>query len=145
MSYVNSTNILSVFPCVSRGADYDSGSKSKLMSEKNITNIVKSITDKESYIISWNADNLKCVVQGYYFEIKVSTSPNGSQYLHLQMNDDILHGDNGGSFMGVEINDNPKGADLVLCVNGKIPNSSREKFSANSVSDLTKIDCGELN
>jgi hypothetical protein len=61
------------------------------------------------------------------------------------MNDDILQGDNGGSFTGVEINDNHNGADLVLCVNGKIPNSSREKFSANSVSDLTKIDCGELN
>ena len=145
MSKISSSNIF-VFPCVSRGEQYDLASK--LMSEKNITNIIKSITDEESYIISWVNGVLKCVIKGYYFEIS-GISPADNMYAHLLMNtanDEILNGsDVSDEFSGVEIDGNSDGADLTLCENGEIPSDRQVKFHTKSLGvDLTKVDCGEL-
>lgn len=136
------SNKVFVFPCVSRGADYESAAK--IMSEKNITNIIKSITDKESYIISWDDDVLKCVIKGYYFEIGIARS--NSMYAHLIMNGTILNGaDDSDKFTGVNIDDNPNNSDLTLCVGGKVPAESLSKFHPKSLSvDITTLDCGEL-
>ena len=148
MSFIKSSNI-SVFPCVSRNSNYDLDSK--LMSEKNITNILKSVTDRESYIISWEGTTLKCVIKGYYFEI-TDIQQSGNKYAHLKMNTtqnilngtDEVSGDNS-EFKGVDINTTPADADLTLCVGGNIPDSSRSKFNTKSLNvDLTTINCGEL-
>lgn len=94
MSKLNSNKVF-VFPCVSR--TIDGGNKSlsaKLMSEKNITNIIKSVTDTSSYIISWGVNNdgnglLTCVIDGYYFELSDITpsvsSGTNNRYKYLKL------------------------------------------------------------
>jgi hypothetical protein len=137
---MNRNSIVDVFPCVKRD-DVDS----RLMSEKNITNILKSVTDKESYVISWDGEVLKCVVKGYYFEVKETRS--GDKYAHIDFNSDgLLKGDNEDIFEGLVIDSNKTENDLILCENGVVPSESLEKFYSTSLSvDLTYIDCGELN
>ncbi len=150
------SNNLFVFPCVSREARFDLDAK--VLSEKNITNIIKSVTDKESYIISWdNNSNLRCVIRGYYFEIKGESKPTAgsttSRYVHLVMKGDptdpvdpdrfLIKGDNGVDFEGLTIDSNSSEADLILYENGIIPESSFIKFDRSSL-PITTIDCGEL-
>ena len=155
-----SSNDVFVFPCVSRNTDDEQKNlDAKLMSEKNITNIIKSITDKESYIISWENSILKCVVRGYYFEIayaKPDTQTDLYLHLHLGTRGDILQGDNEEVFDGVTINNDPtvvvegvqKDADLML-YKGElrdIPEESYYKFEGKSMfGNIKNLDCGELN
>ena len=147
MTTVLSTNV-KVFPCATR--ESDNGLDSKLLSEQNITNIIKSVTDNHSYIISWDNDTLKCVIKGYYFEIS-GQRIGGDLYAHLQMNGDVLNGadevdGNQKYFAGLDINNSASNADLVLCVSGNIPIDSWAKFNPKSLNaDLTRVDCGELN
>lgn len=142
MSKIQSDNIF-VFPCASRESEF--GLASKLLSEKNITNILKSITDKPSYIISWKDSILKCVVKGYYFEI-LNEELSGNKYAHLIWRGDTLDGaDTGNYFAGLDINETEDGADLTLCKGDNVPDASWVKFTTKSLGvDLTKVDCGEL-
>ena len=132
-----SSNQVTVFPCVNRDSSYLSASK--LMSEQNITNIIKSITDKDSYIISWKEGLLKCVVKGYYFEIS-GVSQEGTKFMHLYMTNNLLVGDDATQFDGVAIDDDSTDSDLTLCVNGKIPPESYQKFKQDSL-NVTSIKC----
>ncbi len=129
------SNNLFVFPCVSRAtSDEQKNLEAKLMSEQNIVNIIKSITDKSSYIISWEDELvesesggptsqskvsiLKCVIGGYYFEI-TDLVRQGTKRAKLKMSTTspfpLLSGDTGGVFQGLEIEDltNDSGAPLL--------------------------------
>lgn len=65
------TEAIEVFPSSNR----KSKARSIYTSEDNLTGILRSITDKDSYIVSVGAinnniiENLHCVIHGYYFEI----------------------------------------------------------------------------
>lgn len=74
MAYVLSENI-DVFPATNRTYTEDNKTiKSRLMSEDNITNIIKSIADYNSFVLNYdsNKDNggvIEFILNGYYFRI----------------------------------------------------------------------------
>ena len=139
-----------VFPCVSRSTDNEQDNlNAKLMSEKNITNIIKTITDNKSYIISWDSNLLKCVIDGYYFEIN-GIEITDNKYAYITMQDgtslELIKADDGQTFAGITITDDiPNVAHyLTLCDNGKIPIDSLVKFRPESFGFDRVIDCGLL-
>lgn len=141
---------LNVFPCVSRtytdtGTGENKILRAKLLSEKNITNIIKSLADNPSFIISYEGGTIKFILEGYYFEIE-EFSLVGNKYVCLNMNGELLHGDTSeDEFGGLEIYDiiPPNKVYLTLCENGKIPSLSYQKFTG--VAFGKTIDCGLLN
>ena len=142
---------VTIFPCVSRVIKDDTLTplKAKLMSEENITNIIKSITDNQSYVISYDNGVFKLILDGYYIELSAECS--GTKYLQLAYKEEsgdhiLIQGDDGvagGDFDGLFISDTKpdSGTYLCLCEGGKIPSDSYHKFNYNSM----KLDFGELN
>jgi hypothetical protein len=142
---------IKVFPCVSRNLSKGSDElDAKLMSEKNITNLIKTVTDNSSFVLSdTNANPMRFVLDGYYFEIK-NFDYTGTKYAYVAKQQDLIRGDNGNSFLGLTLweasNDSDKpttSPHLCLCSDGKVPASSRYKFNQSSF-NISKIDCGEL-
>lgn len=142
---------IKIFPCVSRTYDTDEADiKAKLMSEENITNIIKSITDKKSYIISYDDVNkiFKFVLNGYYIELKAEKRGNLYVYMEDMVksgNHTLIYGDSDNYFKGISTSEiePDKSVKLCLCLNGEIPNESYLKF--NSSSFTVDTDFGELN
>lgn len=145
---IPSENIV-IFPCVSRTYDTnETAIKAKLMSEENITNIIKSVTDKKSYVIGYSGDKFLFVLDGYYVELKASKS--GTLYAYMEDkissgNHTLIKGDDGGQFMGIgtSATDPGKSNQLCLLLNGEIPKESLSKFNAYSLP--SSMDFGELN
>ena len=153
---INSENI-TIFPCVSRTIkdNYETATKAKLMSEENITNIIKSITDKDSYIISRSNSNLfKFVLEGYYIRLQLPIDESVTDiYVSLNYqsntgNHTLLQGDTNNIFNGIDVLTNKNNLpeyDLsnyfCLLKDGSIPEESCRKFNKTSIS----FDFGELN
>lgn len=76
MTFFNSQAVTWVFPAAYRTANI----KGMLTSEDNFSNMIRSVVDKESYVISYNNNILKLVIYGYYFEIKINQPFNASKY-----------------------------------------------------------------
>lgn len=73
MADVNFQSInVDVFPTTYR-TKYLQG---KYTSEENFVNILNSLTDNNSYVLSWENQVLKVVIHGYYFEIRQFTGSN---------------------------------------------------------------------
>ena len=66
MAYLNSENI-KVFPSIGREASIDLNAE--LTNEKNLTQILRSIYKRDSFVISdeYSNDSLEFVIHGYYF------------------------------------------------------------------------------
>ena len=153
-NYAQSKNII-IFPCVSRTykgttTNPEVNTKAKLMSEENITNIIKSITDRKSYLISRSGNKFIFVLDGYYIELNIELNEalTGTQYVKLSYNKSgnhlILHGDDPeGVFLGLEISTTKPTSGEYLCLlyNGETPTESYYKFDTKSM----KFDFGELN
>ena len=149
LTAIYSTDV-TIFPCVSRVINDNTLTplKAKLMSEENITNIIKSITDNQSYVIGYKNGVFKLILDGYYIELKASCE--GTKYLQLAYNEEsgdhiLIQGDDGvsgGYFDGLSISDTKpsSGTYLCLCEGGQIPFDSYHKFNCNSM----KFDFGEL-
>ena len=139
------SNKIFVFPCVSREGNYEL--EAKIMSEKNITNIIRSITDSTSYVINDDLTNLEFIIDGYYFKL-IDYPLTGTQYAYIDTNNGsvgkLLKGDSATGFDGLTITENKPntGEYLTLCEDGIIPENSKIKFQPKS---LGKIDCGELD
>ena len=168
-----------VFPCVSRNIKDAQGKeltnqmmKAKLMTEESITNLIKSITDRGSYVLSWEQGSgqkslLKCVINGYYFEISdISLGDSDKyKYLTIQMNDNdtdafkLIKGDDlNKNFLGlaevtgqIRAGSTPAsvidliGQDaLLIGFKGEMPTESYWRFKPSSVYQFSSIDCGEL-
>ena len=74
MSYLKSTEV-KVYPSAYRGVDSENNlynPEAQLNTEFNITNILRSITSIDSYVLSWENNILKCVIHGYYFELTIT-------------------------------------------------------------------------
>ena len=69
-NYVKS-NSIGVFPSVFR--TYTPAGK--FTNETNFANIVKSVVDRDSYVLSYKSNILRLVIFGYYFVIEGITSP----------------------------------------------------------------------
>lgn len=86
MAYYNSSNV-SVFPSAYRKVD----TKGKYTSEYNFVNIINSIIDVDSYVLSTdttlaNDHILRVVIHGYYFEIENFIKPtNKALYLAIRV------------------------------------------------------------
>ena len=138
------SNTVTIFPCVSRTDNTDEkATKAKLMSEENITNIIKSITDKKSYVLDYSEGKFKFILDGYYIELE--TSKEGTKYVSVNKDTlgtyEVIQGDDGDVFSGLSITDEPtEGPCLCLCVNGEIPQQSYQKFELKSLN----FDFGEL-
>lgn len=70
MSYINSNNI-KVYPCVSRDRDNGIDPEANLPTENNLTQVIRSIYKRDSFLISdsANVNNFEFVLGGYYFKI----------------------------------------------------------------------------
>lgn len=75
MAYIKSNNI-SVFPSALRAAENGNYASGKYTSEPNLTGIIKTIADRDSFIIRWDIDEentenniAEFVINGYYFRI----------------------------------------------------------------------------
>jgi hypothetical protein len=146
MGNLNSS-LVSVFPCVSRTDDY--ALDSKLLSEKNLSNIIKCVTDKKSFVINDDLDNLEFVIDGYYFKLNGHTL-SGTTYAYLSYQDanpTLLEGDDKDIFTGLNLTNNSSGDSgeyLQLCEyieetnRYRVPPESKIKFV------LTALDCGEV-
>lgn len=112
--YFTSSNV-DVFPSSLREIG-----TSKLTTEKNLTNILKSTTDKESYIINWtDQDVLQLVVKGYRFDVK-----NARQILESQFSGDVY----------VKINIQEE-SNLLTAVDGTLTLDSNNEFKGLLFSD----------
>ena len=149
-----------VFPCVSRsfpGDDKEGAHKAlnaKLMSEKNISNIIRCVTTKKSFVINHTSNEIEFVLSGYYFKISnfdtyTETSP---IYVQLVYKDDtdmtLIEGDdtNGVNFGGVSLTYVEPTSGEYLCIwdGEEAPPESFAKFTDDSFL-ITSLDCGELN
>ena len=71
-----------IFPCAYRGQNINPEASS--FTEYNFTNIYsKQGGKKESFIISYTENELKCVIGGYYFEITNFNTYEKSDYKYL--------------------------------------------------------------
>ena len=145
-SFVSSDNI-SVFPSVFRVYN-PSG---KFTNETNFANIVKSIVDKDSYVVSYDNTSglLKLVIFGYYFivegiyslprwaAIKLATDTVQRCYNLVAWNNSInLDDPNTGNFMGLYFSDDinpPSGASKTLQLKDNNGNPNFKKISSNSI------------
>ena len=69
MSFIQSDHV-KVFPSTYR-TEYLQG---KYTSEENFVNIINSITDIKNYVLDWKFPILKVVINGYYFEVSLSSN-----------------------------------------------------------------------
>ena len=126
----NSNNI-KVFPSAYR--TYNPGGK--YTSEQNITNMIKALADKDSFVVDFINTSvtlpyrgiLKVVVDGYYFEIS-DFELSGNQYLSIRVENGYLVDysnatttlDTGGIFTGLD--HSTSSGMLQVCKDGKIIN-----------------------
>ena len=89
------TKNASVFPSTYRIAN----AAGRYTSEQNFTNLVKSLSKKDSFVVSWLNNVLKVVIDGYYFEIK-EYSKQSSGPLSIgtnKVNDYLMNVESGGT------------------------------------------------
>ena len=86
MAYIASENI-KVFPSVGRDTTIDADSE--LTNEKNLSNILRNLYKRESFVISENTnDEFEFVIYGYYFRVKSGQLPieeNKKLYAHIEV------------------------------------------------------------
>ena len=121
-----------------------------MLSEQNITNIIKSITDKLSYVISKNGNNVKFVIEGYYFEVNTESIV---KPIYVKLNrqgvsgdpSTVIKGDNGSNFFeGIDYNSTGgTGYFQILDGDGNIPENSKIKFTQYSI-QFDTLDAGEV-
>ena len=139
------SNMVKVFPCASRTGDYQV--EARLLSEKNMTELVKHITTSDgSFVIS--EDGKEFMLGGYYFKLDSSYSFGSSRaYASLVFTqNNILDGDlPNGDFNGLGIStDEPdSGVWIQLWDGSSVPETSKISFIKKS--DTLELECGELN
>jgi hypothetical protein len=140
------SNMVNVFPCASRTGDYQV--EARLLSEKNMTELVKHITTSDgSFVIS--DDGKEFMLGGYYFKLDNSYSFGGlaayASLVFTNNDNNILDGDS--------VNDNFNGLDITstepdkeiwiqLWDGAKVPEVSKISFIKKS--DTLELDCGEF-
>lgn len=130
MAYYESDNV-HVFPSAYR-KKFAAG---KYTSEYNFTNIINSIVDVDSYVLSTdetlaNDHTLRVVIHGYYFEIKEFSKPSGKLYLAIKVEKNnhnaLVQYGNGSNYDETALDDNTyfKG----LYYGNEYPNDSGEEY-----------------
>ena len=145
---LNSSKFTKVFPCVSRDL------QDKLISEENITSLVKIITDTKAFVINDTLKDFEFVIDGYYFKADISEYTRnypGPVYAQIHYKESspytIIEGDNGDEFDGITFSGTvPASATttyLQLWDGEGVPSESKIKF--NLQSSNISFDFGELS
>ena len=155
MSFSILSENIHIFPCGSRSVDSkkDLANRSRLLSEQNIVNIIKSICDSPSFVINKIDNIIKFVIDGYYFELTlrctetnlyakvVYDTPSGATSYTT------ILGDSGDTFAGLSLTSTDSEVTTnhlhLLDAQGNVPESSKLKFTQNSIL-ITAIDAEEV-
>ena len=148
MSYISSDDV-TVFPSSLRSAENGDRASGKYTSEENLTGMIKTLANKDSFIISWPTDNseneAEIVINGYYFKFKTNNlSTSGNLYAGIKLDsskrlssldssDTRL--DVSGSFRGLGFQTNTSGFNyyLKLLENGNVVSENFHKFDAKTI------------
>lgn len=90
MLYTSSENV-KMYPSSFRGDNVEQSTtklydiESRLATEKNLTGYYSRIASKDSYVIDWNklSKVLKCIINGYYFELSLADFLSSSDVSNL--------------------------------------------------------------
>lgn len=157
-NYFAQSNKVEVFPSTLRTIG-----DAKLTTEKNLTNMVKSAVDKDSYIIERTSDDtLKLVIKGYRFDVKdFSLILNSTKFENadaiyaditiqensnlLVANDGSLTLDSNNEFKGLVFTDTETGLKVAeKGANGfELPQESFKKYNSESLG--FNFDCADKN
>lgn len=148
-----SSDKITVFPCIKRDPAYNT--TSKLMSEQNITNIIKSIVGDRAYVISEISNGVEFIIQGYYFNYTFSANDTENNvYASIVKDGDpsLLKGDDqNGYFNGLNISyelpTGQEGKDYLTLYEKAIkgaPPRSKIIFNPEVINIPTILDIGEL-
>lgn len=141
--------VTKVFPCVSRENDLHS----KLISEENITSLVRMVTDNNSFVINDSLSDFEFVIDGYYFKVNIakffSDNP-GPIFAQISYKSAspyrIIEGDTDGAFGGIifSTTEPSEGSPYLQLWDGeKVPPNSKVKFTLQSTN--ISFDFGELS
>lgn len=148
MAYLKSDKI-KVFPF---GSNRVKNPVDRVLNEQNLTQIIKNVTDYDSYVISYEGNLIKFVINGYYFEadltalksrpLYASISVEGEDYKYLNGGDDATTE----MFSGVNFDNSleaVKGTHQLQLLdnNGNVPATSLYKISGESI-HIDRIYCG---
>lgn len=156
------SNKISIFPTPNRGATYQP--QARLVTEFNLTNIVNRLVDKESFVISYENNEIIFNIYGYWIKADLTQSDlltGESLYARIQViapeDSDFIElqgGDADGKYSGVEFLTEYSGTDsggwhslkLLEKVNDtwQVPEDSWVKFT-NSKHRSVTIDDGDLD
>ena len=142
MNYLASDKI-HIFPIGDRSETED-----RLLSEKNLTNVFKGLTSKDSYVLSYEDKICKFVLEGYYVEASdiEDLIEENQTCLYATLNfaaDHVLEGDNPEEekFEGVEFTSSPSTTSTSLLLLTKdlaseeieVPKESYFKYSGDLI------------
>lgn len=149
MNYIPSDKV-TVFPSSLRSAQNGDRASGKYTSEENLTGMIRTLANKDSFIISWPDDNdfeshpAEFVINGYYF--KVTSAPqltnnlfagikldNAKRLSSLDGNETQL--DPGSDFIGLGFQDSISGFDYSLQIleGGNVVTKNFHKFNADTI------------
>lgn len=137
-------SINKIFPSAQMGVD---SPDCRVFYERNVTNLISQLVDKDLFIISYDNNILKFNIKGYYVEYESpSSSPSNiwvSKNISLTQNSELAQN-------GITIReDTPASGELSnyyqLLINGNINTDLLIKFTAQSYTLPSIIDCGQLS
>lgn len=147
------SNKIAVFPYGTSDRSKHQGFSSNILNEHNITNLVKSLTDKDSYVISYYTNNnqvfMEFILGGYFFRADITGYHTTSLFAGINVGSDL--------YLSGTDNDNTKKFDAIkfdtqdleltytlqlLDSNGNVPKESLIKFHPDSMAQYDVIYCG---
>ena len=157
------SNKISIFPTPNRGATYQP--QARLVTEFNLTNIVNRLVDKESFVISYENNEIIFNIYGYWIKADLTQSdlltgeslyariqviaPEDSDFIELQGSD------TDGKYSGVEFLTEYSGTDsdgwhslkLLEKVGStwQVPEDSKVRFTTGATTRSVTIDDGDLD
>lgn len=133
----------------------------RVLNEQNLTQIIKSVTDYDSYVISYEGNLIKFVINGYYVEADLTDLKDKPLYASITMEGEDYNYLNGGDnlttvkegsleaeseFTGVNFANSLEHVGgthqlQLLDNNGNVPVTSLYKISGESI-HIDRIYCG---
>lgn len=148
MNYIPSEKV-TVFPSSLRSAQNGDRASGKYTSEENLTGMIRTLANKDSFIISW-PDNIsesnpaEFVINGYYFKITDTPQLTNTLFAGIKLDNakrlSSLDGnetqlDPGSNFIGLGFQDSNSGFDYYLQIldGGNVVTKNFHKFNADTI------------
>ena len=149
-NYIPSENV-TVFPSSLRSASNGDRASGKYTSEENLTGIIRTLANKDSFIINWGPKNTpatntaEIVINGYYFKLLDCTAvpTTGNVYAGIKLDSakrlkSLVTGtelDKQGNFVGLGFDTSASSFDYSLQIlnNGTLVEANKHKFNADTI------------